>query len=223
MLAYTFLMLKDGESPRRGDRKQALHAWPFHGSAEVVAPTLLGARLTSTTPAGVTSVVITEVEAYEGERDPASHAFRGRTARNSVMFGEAGYAYVYRSHGIHWCLNVVVGTPGTASAVLVRAGELVEGEDLARERRGDHVALRSLARGPGNLSKALGITGDDNGADLVRGDRLRLTPAESAPESVVTGPRVGVTLAPDVPWRWWWAGHPTVSAYRRSPRALPAG
>ena len=189
--------------------------------APEVAPDLLGCLLTSTTPEGDVTVVLTEVEAYEGEVDPASHAYRGETPRNAVMFGPAGHVYVYRSHGIHWCLNVVTGTPGTASAVLLRAGRVVEGVDLARSRRGAHLPLQALARGPGNLGKALGITGEANGSDLVHGERLRLAPGAEPVGSIVAGPRVGVSLAAEVPWRWRCEGDPSVSAYRRSPRALP--
>lgn len=197
--------------------------------APEVAPDLLGCRLTSHTPDGDVTVVLTEVEAYEGAADPASHAHRGETPRNSVMFGPAGHAYVYRSHGIHWCLNVVTGPTGTASAVLLRAGRVVDGEDLARTRRGAHVALRSLARGPGNLGRALGISAADNGADLLSSGRLssghglHLSLTADPVAEVATGPRVGVSLAPDVPWRFWLPGEPTVSAYRRSVRAMPAG
>lgn len=187
-----------------------------------VAPDLLGCRLTSTTPDGAVTLVLTEVEAYAGESDPASHAFRGRTPRNAVMFGPAGHAYVYRSHGLHWCLNLVTGEPGTANAVLLRAGRVVDGVDLARSRRGAQVVDRNLARGPGNLARALGVTGEDDGTSVLDGPRLRLFPATPPAGSIVAGPRVGVTLAPDDPWRWWVRDDPSVSAYRRSPRALPA-
>lgn len=186
-----------------------------------VAPDLLGCLLTSRTPDGEVTVALTEVEAYEGVDDPASHAFRGPTPRNAVMFGPAGHAYVYRSHGLHWCLNVVTGPDGVASAVLLRAGRVVDGADLARSRRGAQVAERSLARGPGNLARALGLTGEDDGTSLA-GPRLLLAPPSAPPGDVTCGPRVGVTLAPDVPWRWWVVGDPTVSAYRRSPRAVPS-
>lgn len=185
-----------------------------------MAPALLGACLRHTTPEGTVTVALTEVEAYEGESDPASHAFRGPTPRTRVMFGPAGHAYVYRSHGIHWCINVVTGSEGTASAVLLRAGEVVEGIDLARTRRGDHVSDRALARGPGCLAKALGVDGRHDGTDLLAGGMLTLSPAQGEqPARVTSGPRVGVTQAADVPWRWWVDSHPTVSAYRRSPRA----
>ena len=193
-------------------------AWLERPSWEV-APDLLGCLLTSTSPEGDVTIELTEVEAYDGEDDPASHAFRGPNSRNAVMFGEAGHAYVYRSHGIHWCLNVVTGTAGAASGVLLRAGRVVTGEELARRRRGAGVANRSLARGPGCLGQALDITLTHSGTDLFGGGLLSLTPGRPSGQ-VSHGPRVGVTLAPDVAWRWWVTGDPTVSAYRRSPRAV---
>lgn len=183
-----------------------------------VAPRLLGCRLTHD---GVT-VRITEVEAYAGPRDPASHAFRGPTARTEVMFGPPGRLYVYRSYGLHWCANVVTGTDGTASAVLLRAGEVVDGADAARGRRGPRTADHSLARGPGCLAQALGLTGEQDGTDLVRGPEVRLELGDPVPpDRVRRGPRVGVRLAHARPWRFWLAEDPTVSTYRRSPRADP--
>lgn len=182
-----------------------------------VAPRLLGCVLTH---AGV-AVRITEVEAYAGDLDPASHAYRGPTARTQVMFGPAGHLYVYRSYGLHWCANVVTGTTGTASAVLLRAGEVVEGADLARERRGPATRDHALARGPGCLAQALGLTGAQDGVDLVRGAEVSLRLGDPVPaERVRQGPRVGVRLAHARPWRSWVAEDPTVSAYRRSPRAV---
>lgn len=181
------------------------------GPAAEVAPRLLGGVLTH---AGV-AVRITEVEAYDGENDPASHAFRGRTPRNEVMFGPAGHLYVYFSYGMHWCANVVVGESGRASAVLLRAGEVVDGVDLARSRRGERVVDRSLARGPACLTQALGIGREHDGMDL----RGHLTLPSTPPPDVSVGPRVGVTLAHDVPWRFWVTGDRTVSSYKRSPRA----
>jgi DNA-3-methyladenine glycosylase len=172
----------------------------------------------------VVSVELTEVEAYDGASDPASHAFRGRTARNAVMFGPAGHLYVYFSYGMHWCANVVCGPVGTPSAVLLRAGRVVAGADLARARRGRGVADRSLARGPATLTQSLGITGEANGADLLGdgGGRLHLGAPDvprPATAEVASGPRVGVRMAADVPWRFWLNGDATVSAYKRSPRA----
>jgi DNA-3-methyladenine glycosylase len=190
------------------------------GRAVDVAPRLLGWTLRHTTDDGTVAVVLTEVEAYEGEQDPASHAFRGRTGRNDVMFGRAGHLYTYLSYGMHWCCNVVTGPPGLASAVLLRAGRVVEGVDLARSRRGARVPDSRLARGPGCLGQALGLGSTQNGADLLGDGPVRLSPpAEGDLADVSSGHRVGVSVAHDVPWRFWITGDPTVSAYRRSPRA----
>lgn len=169
---------------------------------------------------GVT-VRVTEVEAYGGVLDPASHAYT-RTPRSEVMYGPPWRLYVYRSYGIHWCANVVTGPTEQAAAVLLRAGEVVDGLDVARERRGD-VADAVLGRGPGNLARALGITGDDLGTDLLDpASGVHLGPPVPPPVDVRSGPRVGVSLAADVPWRFWLPGEPSVSAYRRSPRASRA-
>ncbi|MEU5526644.1 DNA-3-methyladenine glycosylase [Micromonospora chersina] len=175
---------------------------------------LLGCRLGGH---GVT-VRITEVEAYAGTAgDPASHAHRGRTPRNAVMFGPAGHAYVYFTYGMHWCVNVVTGPDGEAAAVLLRAGEVVDGLDVARERRPAVRKDVDLARGPARLCAALGIDRSVYGVDLLGDGPVRLRPPlVPVPEAAVTaGPRVGVTGAHDVPWRFWIAGDPTVSAYRR--------
>ncbi|MFJ6420155.1 DNA-3-methyladenine glycosylase [Streptomyces hydrogenans] len=190
--------------------------------AEEVAPKLLGSVLTCNTPEGAVSIAITETEAYSGEADPASHAYRGRTARNATMFGPAGHLYVYRSHGLHWCANVVTGTDGIASGVLIRAGRVIEGENLARRRRGERVESPRLARGPGNLGQALGITAEHNGADLLTGTSVMLSESEPVPAELIrVGPRVGVSKAHDWQHRFYLAGDPTVSAYRLSPRAKP--
>lgn len=193
-------------------------------SAEEVAPRLLGALLTHVTPEGTVSITITETEAYSGTADPASHAYRGRTPRNAVMFGPAGHLYVYRSHGLHWCANIVTGTDGVASAVLIRAGRVVEGEDLARTRRGAKVESSRLARGPGNFCQALGITAQHNGTDLLTDASVVLSEGEPVPAALIrVGPRVGVSRAHDWQHRFHLAGDPTVSAYRLSPRAKPSG
>ncbi|MGW2551012.1 DNA-3-methyladenine glycosylase [Streptomyces sp. NPDC001635] len=190
--------------------------------AEEVAPRLLGAILTHETPEGTVSITITETEAYSGSTDPASHAYRGRTPRNAVMFGPAGHLYVYRSHGLHWCANVVTGADGVATAVLIRAGRVIEGEDLARERRGGKVESPRLARGPGNFCQALGITAEHNGTDLLTGAAVALSEGEPVPAALIrVGPRVGVSKAHDWQHRFYLAGDPTVSAYRLSPRAKP--
>jgi DNA-3-methyladenine glycosylase len=184
---------------------------------------LLGAALTGR---GVSAMIV-EVEAYGGPPDgpwpdAAAHSFRGPTGRNKVMFGPAGRLYTYRSHGIHVCANVVCATDGVAGAVLLRAAAVEAGLKVAQARRGEIVRPAALARGPGNLCSALGITMDDNGIDLfdVRSP-VRLTLGE---EHVgVEGPRVGVSKAADRPWRFWLAGRPEVSLFRRSPRAPAPG
>lgn len=182
------------------------------GPVEEVAPRLLGAVLRH----GPVAVRLTEVEAYAGPADPASHAYRGRTQRNRVMFGPAGHLYCYLSHGIHVCANVAVGPAGTASGVLMRAGAVVDGVEVVRAARAG-AADRDLARGPGRLCRALGIRLDHNGTDLATGV-VTLTPGP-APGRVLHGPRTGVRTAADHPWRFWIEGDPTVSPYRRHPRA----
>jgi len=171
--------------------------------------------------------MIVEVEAYGGPAegpwpDAASHSFRGPGLRNSVMFGPPGRLYTYRSHGIHVCANVVCAADGVAGAVLLRAAAVQRGLDAAQVRRGDSTRPAALARGPGNLCSALGITMDDNGIGLFDPD--------SAVQVVLgeeyrpcAGPRVGVSKAADRPWRFWLAGRPEVSLYRRSPRAPAPG
>jgi DNA-3-methyladenine glycosylase len=187
-----------------------------------VAPGLLGAHVSTHLPDGVVTVRLTEVEAYDGESDPGSHAYRGRTARNAVMFGPAGFLYVYRHLGLHVCANVVTGVEGRASAVLLRAGEVVAGADLARERRRRRGVVRSdvdVARGPARLADALGITLDLYGVDLADdAGHVRLTPPSARAQGWATGPRVGVSgVGGDAvahPWRFWLPGEPTVSTYR---------
>lgn len=175
---------------------------------------LLGARLAAN---GVT-VRIVEVEAYQGAQDPASHAFRGRTERNQVMFGPAGHLYVYRSYGLHTCINVSAGPEGTGWAVLLRAGEVVEGLALAQSRRPVAAADR-LARGPGNLGAALAIELSDGGVDLLAANSPIHLELSAVEPRFLVGPRVGVSLAADRPWRLWLPDSRAVSAYRRSPRA----
>ena len=186
-----------------------------------VAPDLLGAVITH----GSVAVRLTEVEAYAGEQDPGSHAFRGPTDRNRVMFGPAGHLYAYFTYGMHTCANVVCGTEGESQAVLLRAGEVVRGTDLARQRRTSQRTAavpvdRDLARGPARLVKALGLSLDDDGADLLGGGDLHLSArAEAVAEGAVrTGPRVGVRGpggdGVTFPWRFWLDGEPSVSVYR---------
>jgi len=193
-------------------------AWPeLTGPVLEVAPRLLGGVVRH----GEVAVRLTEVEAYDGAGDPGSHAHRGETPRNRVMFGPPGFLYVYFTYGMHHCANVVCGPEGRAAAVLLRAGEVVDGLDRARERRPGS-SHRDLARGPARLCRALGLDLTHDGADLAAGPvRLEL-PATPVTE-VSTGPRVGLRLAPDRPWRFWLTGEPTVSAYRPAkPRRPPS-
>ena len=200
------------------------YPWLSAPAAQIAdtARTLLG----WTVSAGGVTVRLTEVEAYAGTgEDPASHAHRGPTPRNQVMFGPAGHVYVYFVFGMHWCANIVCGRDGEAAAVLLRAGEVVDGLELARNRRGE-VPDRDLARGPARLVTALGVTAAANGTSMLDGTGpLLLTPPTRpvAPSAVSAGPRVGVAAAHDVPWRFWITGDPTVSPYRRHvPRRRPA-
>ena len=195
-----------------------------------VAPALLGCVLESELDGGLVAVALTEVEAYTGESDPASHAYRGPTRRNAVMYGPPGHAYVYFTYGMYFCVNLVCLPEGTASAVLLRAGAVLAGAGLARQRRAAArragpagLADRDLARGPARLCQALGIDRSLDGADVCDpGSVLRIRPARPAsPRGPVGhGPRVGVSSAATVPWRFWITGDPTVSAYRAwAPRA----
>jgi DNA-3-methyladenine glycosylase len=158
---------------------------------------------------------LTEVEAYDGANDPASHAFRGETPRNAVMFGRAGHAYVYFTYGMHFCVNLVCGPPGVASAVLLRAGEISAGLDVAQARRSNST-LRDLARGPARLTQALDIDRGLDGVDVTQPDSpLAVRAGEPvAADRIQAGPRVGVSAAGDLPWRFWVDGEPSVSAYR---------
>lgn len=179
---------------------------------------LLGAVLTHDDGAEPVSVRVTEVEAYLGEIDPGSHAFRGRTARNNTMFGPAGHLYVYFTYGMHYCANVVCGVDGQATGLLLRAGEIVAGQETARERRGRPRTDRDLASGPARLTQALGINRELDGADLFRPPlKLELPAAPADEDRVSSGPRVGVSGpggSAEYPWRFWLTGEPTVSKYR---------
>jgi DNA-3-methyladenine glycosylase len=192
------------------------------GDAVAIAPALLGARLSHRNADGVVTIRLTEVEAYRGNgEDPGSHAFRGRTPRNATMFGEPGHLYAYFTYGMHTCINIVCSPAGEASAVLLRAGEVVEGVELARSRRPSASADRDLARGPARLANALGVVLADDGADLFSGP-FRLTTPDAVSAAAEAGPRVGVSGAGGsaaFPWRFWIAGDPTVSVYRRHPRS----
>ena len=222
-----------------------------------VAPALLGVVLAHQTGDGLVAAEIVEVEAYRGESDPASHAFRGKTSRNAVMFGEPGHAYVYFTYGMHFCVNLVCQRPGEAAAVLLRAGRIVAGAELAAARRGVSpgvgspgvgspdgrspggvqgrgsaakrrpAAERELARGPARLCQALAIERAQNGADVSdRSSPLRvLAPAGfggPAAGAISSGPRVGVRLGAEDPWRFWLTGEPAVSPFRpHAPKRRP--
>lgn len=189
-----------------------------------VAPDLLGCVIEH----GQVRIRLTEVEAYAGTADPGSHAYRGPTPRTQVMFGPPGHLYVYFSYGVHWCVNVVCGNSGMASAVLLRAGEVVAGKETAtRRRQGERtrtVPERDLARGPARLAQTLGLNGGHDGMDvcspaapvrLLRGSTVGKT-------QILTGPRVGVSGpggdGETYPWRFWLADEPSVSAYRPGAR-----
>lgn len=185
-----------------------------------VAPDLLGCRIRH---AGVT-IRLTEVEAYAGMVDPGSHAYRGPTPRTQVMFGPAGFLYVYFTYGNHWCVNLVCGHEGTAEAVLLRGAEVIDGFDAARERRGN-ARQRDWCRGPGRLGQALALGREQTGRDFCQppiGDPVDFLVVEGDEDldrsRIRTGPRVGVSGAggdaEDFPWRYWLDGEPTVSAYR---------
>jgi DNA-3-methyladenine glycosylase len=191
----------------------------FDRLAEEVAPDLLGCVLIRSTPEGDVSVRLTEVEAYAGPRDPASHAYRGQTERNAVMFGPPGHAYVYFTYGMHFCVNLVCQGEGTAAAVLLRAGEIIEGRELAAARR-PRSTERDLARGPARLCEALGIDRSLSGTDVCSpSSPVRVLPGSPVP-GFRTGPRTGVSSARDVPWRFWIDGDPSVSPYRlHTPRS----
>lgn len=192
-------------SPRRRVLARSFYA----GDARDVGPALLNKLVVGR---GRVARIV-EVEAYLGDADPASHAYRGLTRRNATMFGPPGRLYVYFTYGMHFCANVVCGPEGVAQAVLLRALAPVSGIELMRSSRRAGVSDRQLASGPAKLCQALSITRVDDGADLVRGDRDLVvaddgTPPPAEPPS---SPRVGLAVAAEVPWRWWVEGDPNVS------------
>ncbi len=190
-----------------------------------VAVSLLGATLRRTDADGTVAVRITEVEAYGGiGEDAASHAHRGVTPRNTVMFESPGLLYVYFVYGMHWCVNVVCSPVGVGAAVLVRAGEVIEGEELAWGRRPTARSTTDLARGPGNLSSALGVTGADSGSDVVSDIspiQLWEPPTATPREAIANGPRVGIRHEVDRPWRWWLSTSASVSRARKQTPHAP--
>jgi DNA-3-methyladenine glycosylase len=208
-----------GPEPASGPLPRAF----FDRPALEVAPDLLGCVLRHETGEGPAAVLITEVEAYLGATDPASHSFRGQTARNAVMFGGPGHAYVYFTYGMHYCVNLTCQPPGTAEAVLLRAGRVTEGAALAAARRSAGrassrpLAERDLARGPARLCQALGIDRALDGADACdQASPLQIQgrAAMVAPDAISRGPRIGISQAVEEPWRYWITGDPTVSPFR---------
>ncbi|MFF1352904.1 DNA-3-methyladenine glycosylase [Streptomyces sp. NPDC058297] len=183
-----------------------------------VAPDLLGRTLVRNTPEGPIELRLTEVEAYDGPNDPGSHAYRSRTARNDVMFGPPGHAYVYFTYGMWHCLNLVCGPEDTASGVLLRAGEITKGADLARKRRLSARYDKELAKGPARLATALDVDRALNGADVCASPDSPLAILAGTPtprDQVRNGPRTGVAGGGGVhPWRYWTVNDPTVSPYR---------
>jgi DNA-3-methyladenine glycosylase len=212
---------KDAADPRAFVAVPA-RVW-YARDVHAVARDLLGSYLTSRSPEGDVTVRLTEVEAYAGSQDPGSHAFRGRTQRNAVMFAEPGRLYVYRHLGLHHCVNVVAEPTGRAAAVLLRAAEVVDGVDLARDRReavGVVDSERQLARGPARLAVCLGLDLRANGADLTEAGGAVVLHRHESPvlPALASGPRVGVSGSGGdparFPWRYWLTGERTVSAYR---------
>ena len=181
--------------------------------ARIAAPELLGKVLVH----GGRAARIVEVEAYAGDEDPGSHAYRGPTPRTEVMFGPPGHLYVYFSYGMHWCANVVCGQKGEAGAVLLRAGSPVAGLEAIRAARPKARRDRDLTSGPARLCQALGIDGTFDGADLVKADRGVTLASDGAALGVepATSTRIGLSQGADLPWRWYLPGHPDVSGKPR--------
>ncbi len=198
--------------------------------ATEVAPYLLGALVRHESPEGLVVVRLTEVEAYLGpadsaDPDPGAHSYRGKTNRNAVMFGPPGHLYVYFTYGLHYCANLVCRPEGTSSGCLMRAGEVVEGLELARSRRPTAKRDADLARGPAVLTKALGLGKEHNGIPALSGEVTVTLPQRPVPGVVLRGPRVGISGpggTADYPWRFWLDGEPTVSRFKpgaaRAPR-----
>ncbi len=191
-----------------------------------VAADLLGKVLVHVRRGVRTAGIIVEVEAYIGESDPACHAAPGPTRRNEPLYGAPGHAYVYLNYGIHALFNVVTEAHGSPAAVLVRALDPIDGIDAMRRRRGrpakgrraitaDTLRVPDLCRGPGNLTVAMGIRLADNRADLVAGGRLFIEHRGVQAGAVAWGPRIGIRVGTERPWRAWIAGHPAVSAHQK--------
>lgn len=190
----------------------------FQRDPRVVAPDLLN-KIIARDDGRAGRIV--EVEAYCGAEDPAAHTFRGPTKRNATMFGPAGHLYVYFTYGMHWCANTVCGEEGQGWGVLLRAIEPVAGVEAMREARGNPARLKDIGSGPARLAQAMGITGEQDGADLIKGDRgfRLLDDGTPPPLDPVAGPRIGISQAKDHPWRWYVRGNPYVSGSRLARKA----
>lgn len=180
----------------------------YRRDAQDLGPDLLNKLLVA--PDGRAGRIV-EIEAYAGTDDPASHSHRGQTARNATMFGSPGHLYVYFTYGMHWCANAVCGEPGDGTAVLLRALEPVAGLELMRSARPKARNDRDLCRGPARLAQALGITGSVDGTDLASGPYRIVDDGEPPPSSPVSTPRIGITRATELPWRWYVPGSVYVS------------
>jgi len=202
----------------RGQSRRRVLPHSFYARPTLkVAEDLLGKVLVHRAREGIAAGVIVETEAYVGEDDPACHASFGRTARSEPLFGPPGFAYVYLNYGIHYLMNAVTEADGYPGAVLIRALEPLDGIDLMKKRRapdGRDVDVQALCRGPGNLTKALGITTKDNRLDL-SASKLTIEDRGISVGEVASGPRIGIRVAVERPWRYWVEGHRAVSAHRR--------
>ena len=189
-----------------------------------MAEDLLGKVLVHRTREGITAGIIVETEAYIGEDDPACHASFGRTERSEPLFGPPGVAYVYLNYGIHYLMNAVTEADGYPGAVLIRALQPLDGIELMQKRRapdGREIDEHALCRGPGNLTKALGITIKDNRLDLAT-SKLTIDDRGISVGQIATGPRIGIRVAIERPWRYWVEGHRSVSGRRtRIPESNP--
>ena len=212
-----------GITPLRPGRR--LPASFYDRPTLTVAEELLGKVLVHRTSSGAAAGLIVEAEAYVGEDDPACHAAPGPTQRNRPLYGPPGIAYVYLNYGIHHLVNAVTERAGRPAAVLIRALHPVDGLPSMRRRRGIADARATdagLCRGPGNLTRALGITLVENGLNLAS-SRLGIEDRGDAVGGVCWGPRIGISVGTDRPWRCWIAGHPSVSALRRTPQRPRSG
>ncbi len=181
----------------------------------VVAQQLLGCLLYRVTPEGMRAGRIIETEAYHQYDDPACHAYRGRTRRNEVMFGPPGRLYVYFTYGMHYCMNVVCESAGTAAAVLIRALEPVSGHELIARARGTNVKNQDWLKGPARCCQGLAITTRNNGLDLTIKGEIYITAGwRLAQEQIASSPRIGISAGQHLPWRYFIQGHPLVSGPR---------